>query len=157
MEQGRAGSKNESRQELESHIQIAFMKTKTIISGLLRIVAAFILIQALYFKFTGQPESVYIFSKVGMEPWGRIGSGVAELLASILLLVPATIVIGAFLAAGIMVGALAAHLFILGIEVRGDGGQLFVYALVVLFASIVLLFLHFQQLISFKKRLLKSH
>ena len=133
------------------------MKTKTIISGLLRIVAAFILLQTLYFKFTGQPESVYIFSKLGMEPWGRIGSGVAELLASILLLVPSTIVMGALLAAGIMFGALAAHLFILGIEVRGDGGQLFIYALVVLSASIVLLFLHFQQLISFKKRLLKSH
>jgi len=72
-------------------------------------------------------------------------------------LVPSTIVMGALLAAGIMFGALAAHLFILGIEVRGDGGQLFIYALVVLFASIVLLFLHFQQLISFKKRLLKSH
>jgi hypothetical protein len=133
------------------------MKTQTLLSGLLRIVAAFILIQTLYFKFTGQPESVYIFSKLGMEPWGRIGSGVAELLASILLLVPSTIVMGALLAAGIMFGALAAHLFILGIEVRGDGGQLFIYALVVLFASIVLLFLHFQQLISFKKRLLKSH
>jgi len=133
------------------------MKAKTIISGLLRIVAAFILLQTLYFKFTGQPESVYIFSKLGMEPWGRIASGVAELLASILLLVPSAIVIGALLAAGIMFGALAAHLFILGIEVRGDGGQLFIYALVVLFASIVLLFLHFQQLISFKKRLLKSH
>ena len=133
------------------------MKTRTIISGLLRIVAAFILIQTLYFKFTGQPESVYIFSKLGMEPWGRIGSGVSELLASILLLVPSTIVMGALLAAGIMFGALAAHLFILGIEVRGDGGQLFIYALVVLSASIVLLFLHFQQLISFKKRLLKSH
>ncbi|HMI67995.1 MAG TPA: DoxX family membrane protein [Cyclobacteriaceae bacterium] len=133
------------------------MKTKTILSGFLRLVAAVILLQTLYFKFTGQPESIYIFSKVGMEPWGRIGSGVAELLASILLLVPATIVIGAFLAAGIMVGALAAHLFILGIEVRGDGGQLFVYALVVLIASIVLLFVHFQQLISFKKRFLKSH
>jgi hypothetical protein len=133
------------------------MKTQTLLSGLLRIVAAFILIQTLYFKFTGQPESVYIFSKLGMEPWGRIGSGAAELLASILLLVPSTIVIGALSAAGIMLGALAAHLFILGIEVRGDGGQLFIYALVVLFASIVLLFLHFQQLISFKKRLLKSH
>ncbi len=133
------------------------MKTQTILSGLLRIVAAFILIQTLYFKFTGQPESVYIFSKLGMEPWGRIGSGAAELLASILLLVPSTIVMGALLAAGIMFGALAAHLFILGIEVRGDGGRLFIYALVVLFASIVLLFLHFQQLISFKKRLLKSH
>lgn len=133
------------------------MKTQTILSGLLRIVAAFILIQTLYFKFTGQPESVYIFSKLGMEPWGRIGSGVSELLASILLLVPSAIALGALLATGIMFGALAAHLFILGIEVRGDGGQLFIYALVVLFASIILLFLHFQQLISFKKKLLKSH
>jgi len=71
------------------------MKSKKIVSMILRLVAAAILLQTLYFKFTGQPESVYIFSKIGIEPWGRVGSGIAELVASILLLLPATITIGA--------------------------------------------------------------
>src|SRR3954463_10336557 len=111
---------------------------KNIISWILRLVAAFIMVQTLYFKFTAQPESVYIFSQVGMEPWGRIGTGVAELIASILLLVPATIVLGALLSIGVMLGAVVTHLFILGVEVQGDGGQLFIYALIVLLASVAL-------------------
>lgn len=110
------------------------------------------MIQTLYFKFTGQPESIYIFTQAGMEPWGRIGTGVAELVASVLLLIPSTIVLGAVMAIGLMLGALATHLFILGIEVQGDGGQLFIYALVVLMAGAVLLFIHRDQLVSYKKR-----
>jgi putative oxidoreductase len=132
------------------------MKAKQIISIVLRLIAAFILVQTLYFKFTGQPESVYIFSQVGMEPWGRIGSGVAELIASILLLVPATITIGALIAAGIMLGAVASHLFVLGIEVEGDGGQLFAYALIVLVSSIVLLFMHGEQAKEYWERIRNS-
>lgn len=122
---------------------------------LLRLVAAFIMLQTLYFKFTAQPESVYIFTKVGIEPWGRIGTGVAELVASVLMLVPGTIVIGSVMAAGIMLGALATHLFILGLEVQGDGGQLVIYAVIVLVASIALLFIHAEQLTSYRKLLIK--
>jgi putative oxidoreductase len=129
------------------------MNTKKIVSIILRLVAAFILVQTLYFKFTGQPESIYIFTKAGMEPWGRIGTGVAELIASVLLLIPSTIVIGAAMAIGLMAGALATHLLILGIEVQGDGGQLFIYALIVLVASVALLSIHSGQLISYKNRL----
>lgn len=106
----------------------------------LRIIAAAILLQTLYFKFTGAPESVYIFTTLGAEPMGRIGSGVIELIASILLLIPRTTWIGALLALGTMMGAIASHLFILGIEVQGDGGQLFVLALVVATCSAILLF-----------------
>ncbi len=128
---------------------------KKIISIVLRLVAAFIMLQTLYFKFTAQPESVYIFTTVGIEPWGRIGTGVAELIASILLLIPATIVIGSLMAIGIMLGAVATHLFILGIEVGGDHGQLFAYAMIVLIASIILLFIHREQLMSYKTKLFK--
>lgn len=131
------------------------MNTKTLLSLLLRLVAAFIMLQTLYFKFTAQPESVYIFTKVGIEPWGRIGTGVAELVASVLMLVPGTIVIGSVMAAGIMLGALATHLFILGLEVQGDGGQLVIYAVIVLVASIALLFIHAEQLTSYRKLLIK--
>lgn len=131
------------------------MNPKKISSIVLRLVAAFIMLQTLYFKFTAQPESVYIFSKMGIEPWGRIASGIAELIASVLLLIPATITLGASLAAGIMLGAVASHLFILGVEVEGDGGLLFAYALITLAACVALLFIHKQQLQLFIKRLSK--
>jgi len=107
----------------------------------LQIVTSVILLQTLYFKFTAQPESVYIFSKIGTEPYGRIGSGVVELIAGILLLMPATAWMGALIAAGVMVGALGSHLTILGIEVQGDRGELFGLALVVFVFSLIILFL----------------
>ncbi len=112
---------------------------------ILRLVAAIILLQTLFFKFTASEESVYIFSTIGMEPWGRIGTGVMELIAAILLLIPRTTAIGALLATGLMGGALFFHFTMLGIEVKGDGGLLFIYALVVLISSLILLSLHRKQ------------
>src|SRR5205085_994167 len=95
--------------------------TGTMVSAwILRVIAAAILLQTLFFKFTAAPESVYIFTKVGAEPWGRIASGVVELFAAVLLLIPATTWLGAALAAGVMVGAVASHLTVLGIDVQGD-------------------------------------
>lgn len=101
--------------------------------------AALILLQTLYFKFGAAPESVYIFTKVGIEPWGRIGSGVAELIAGLLLLWPAFAWVGAGIALGVMAGAIMTHLTILGIEVQGDGGYLFFLALIVAISSIYVL------------------
>lgn len=129
-------------------------KMKKTLSIFLRLVAAFIMLQTLYFKFTAAPESVYIFTAVGMEPWGRLGTGVAELIASVLILMPRSIVIGALLSIGIMAGAIVTHLFILGVEVQGDGGQLFAYAWIVMIASIVLLVLHADQVTSIKRKLI---
>src|SRR5690349_24311017 len=129
---------------------------KKAISIVLRLVAALIMLQTLYFKFTAAPESVFIFTEVGMEPWGRIGTGTAELIASILLLIPTTDALGALISIGIMLGAVVAHTFILGIQVQGDGGQLFAYALIVLIAGVVLLFIHADQLRSYK-RLIPSY
>lgn len=111
------------------------MKSKQVFLWICRIAAAVILLQTLFFKFSGAEESVYIFTQVGMEPWGRIGSGIAELIASILILIPRVSVLGALLALGIMAGAIASHLLVLGIEVMGDGGQLFIYALIVFITS----------------------
>lgn len=99
-----------------------------------RMLAAVILLQTLFFKFSGAAESVYIFSTVGIEPWGRYASGVAELITAILLLIPRTAVWGAILGIGVMLGAIVSHLAILGIEVMEDGGQLFIYALLVFFS-----------------------
>jgi uncharacterized membrane protein YphA (DoxX/SURF4 family) len=110
-----------------------------VMTWVLRLLAAVILLQTLFFKFTAAPESVYIFSQLGMEPWGRIGTGVMELIAGILLLIPATTAIGALMAVGLMTGAIFFHITRLGIEVQNDGGQLFVYALIVLISSLVLL------------------
>ena len=121
------------------------MKTRTILSLALRIVASIIMAQSLYFKFSAHPESVYIFTTVGIEPWGRIGTGVAELITVILLLVPRTISVGALMGAGIMVGAIGSHLFLLGIEVQGDNGQLFIYALLVFIACGILVGMHYRE------------
>jgi putative oxidoreductase len=109
---------------------------------LARVVVAAILVQTLYFKFTGAPESIYIFTTVGQEPWGRYGSGVVEALASVLLFVPGTVAIGAALALGTMSGAIFFHLTRLGIEVQGDGGLLFSLAVVVWICSAALLWRH---------------
>lgn len=113
---------------------------KAVFGWILRVAAAGILLQTLYFKFTGAPESVYIFTTMGLEPFGRIGSGIAELIAAILLLVPRTTIWGALLASGIMAGAIASHLFVLGIEVMGDNGLLFILAGVTFICCILLIF-----------------
>jgi putative oxidoreductase len=111
------------------------------LSWVLQLVVAGILLQTLFFKFTGAAESVYIFSTLGAEPWGRIGSGVVELVAAILLLVPATTTIGAAVALAVITGAILSHLTILGVEVQGDGGLLFALAVVVFVASALILLL----------------
>jgi putative oxidoreductase len=115
-------------------------------SWMLRVVAAVILLQTLYFKFTGAPESIYIFTKVGAEPWGRIGSGVVELLAAALLLWPRYSWAGAVLALGVMTGAIVSHLTLLGIEVQGDHGLLFGLALTVFICSAAVLAIHRTQI-----------
>jgi len=99
---------------------------------LAQIVAAAILGQTLYFKFTGATESVHIFQTLGAEPWGRIGSGVLELIAALLLLLQRTAACGAVLGAGMMLGAIGSHLTMLGIVVQDDGGLLFGLAVVTL-------------------------
>ncbi len=116
--------------------------TIAVLSWVLRITAAIILLQTLFFKFTAAPESVYIFTRVGAEPWGRIGSGVVELIAAILIMTPRFTWLGSLLAMGVMAGAILSHLTLLGIEVQGDKGLLFALALIVFVCSTVNLLLH---------------
>ena len=120
---------------------------------ILRIIAALIMLQTLYFKFSGSEESVYIFSKLGMEPWGRIGTGILELIASILILYPKTTFFGSLLAIGLMLGAIGAHFTKLSIVVKNDGGQLFIYALIVLVSSIILAVIYRNDGITIIKRI----
>jgi putative oxidoreductase len=128
------------------------MKTAIRISSSLgwsaRIVSAIILLQTLYFKFSAAPESVYIFTTMGVEPWGRIFTGVLELVASVLLIIPATAWLGAGLAAGLMTGAIFTHLTVLGVSVMNDGGYLFILALVVLVCSLFTLYCERTRLLS---------
>ncbi len=102
-----------------------------------QLVAAVILGQTLFFKFTGAPEAVELFTKLGAEPFGRIGLGIVELLTVLLLLVPRTAALGGLVTVGLMAGAVVSHLGPLGIEVAGDGGALFGMALVTLVAGAV--------------------
>lgn len=110
-----------------------------ILEWVLSILASLIMLQTLFFKFSGAEESIYIFTTVGMEPVGRFGSGIAELVAGICLLIPRIRVYGAIVGLGVISGAIFFHLTILGIEVMGDGGQLFYYALTVLVSCLVIL------------------
>jgi uncharacterized membrane protein YphA (DoxX/SURF4 family) len=113
---------------------------KLILIWVFRLMAAIILLQTLYFKFTGAEESVYIFSALGMEPYGRIGSGIVELIAAILILIPRTTLLGALLGAGVMLGAIFSHLFVLGINVQNDGGELFTLAIITFLCCIGLIY-----------------
>ena len=105
----------------------------------LRIIVAVILLQTLYYKFGAHEDSVYIFTTLGLEPYGRIGIGVMELIASILILLKKTSWAGALLTVGLMAGAIFSHLTQLGIEVKGNGGQLFYMAVVTWVLSLVIL------------------
>ncbi|MBN8676107.1 MAG: DoxX family protein [Chitinophagales bacterium] len=121
---------------------------------ILRLLAAVIMLQTLYFKFTGAEESVYIFSQLGIEPWGRIGTGLLELVASILILYPRTTFLGAALGAGLMIGAIGTHLFSLGIVIKEDGGLLFTYALIVFVCCSLLVIVFRNEFTGFLKHLL---
>lgn len=124
------------------------MKNK--ISIVLRLVVAILFLQTLYFKFTGQPESVYIFKQLGAEPFGRIASGIVELISIVLLFIPRTKIIGIIVSLVIISGAIFSHLFVLGVEIMNDGGTLFYLALIIFIFSIVLLFIHKDELLKTK-------
>jgi len=123
------------------------MLIRKILIWVLRLLAAIILLQTLYFKFTAHPESVMLFSKLGMEPWGRIGTGILELVASILILVPRTTGFGAIMGLGLMAGALYFHFTKLGIVFNGDA-ILFTYAMIVFICCLILTIIYRQDLLN---------
>jgi len=131
------------------------MKAFTIFTWILRLLAALIMLQTLYFKFTAHEQSVKLFTILGMEPWGRIGTGVLELIASILLLIPRTTVYGAGLGAGLMAGAIFFHLTKLGIVFDGDA-VLFTYAVIAFVCCALLLVFYRAQIFQLLKLKLKA-
>lgn len=110
----------------------------------LKLVAAVIMLQTLFFKFSGAQESIDLFTKVAgeNEQLMRIGTGVLELIASILLFLPKRVWLGAGLTVGLMVGAIFSHLTKIGIEHNNDGGTLFIMAIITLVSGGILLFLN---------------
>ncbi len=125
------------------------------LSWVLRIIATIILGQTLFFKFSGAAESRYIFSTLGIEPWGRYASGVAELVAVVLLLIPRTAGLGGLVGLGVISGALVSHLTLLGIEVQGDGGLLFYLALAVFSCCAGIVWLYWADLMGLLKKITK--
>jgi hypothetical protein len=121
------------------------IKSVRIVDWAIRIALAILLLQTLFFKFSGAEESKYIFSTLGVEPYGRIGVGIGEMIAALLILWQPAVWIGAFLTLGLMVGALGAHLLVLGIEVQGDGGLLFLLALALAAGACVLLYIRYTE------------
>lgn len=121
---------------------ITLSKKEKGISLVAQLIAALIMLQTLYFKFTADPESVWIFSQIGMESWGRYLTGVVELIASILLFIPPLTWLGALIGLGTMAGATLFHLTVIGLDVMDDHGQLFAYALITLACCAVILFIH---------------
>ncbi|MFN0133242.1 MAG: DoxX family protein [Phycisphaerales bacterium] len=127
-------------------------RPQRIASWALQLIVAAILFQTLFFKFTGAEESKYIFSTLGIEPWGRYASGAAELVAVVLLLVPRLVTLGAVLSLGVISGAFMSHVTSLGIEVKGDGGLLFGLAIIVFLASATILVLRRREIPVLGKR-----
>jgi hypothetical protein len=127
---------------------MAMTKVQTITSWTLQLIAAAILFQTLFFKFTGAEESRHIFSTLGLEPWGRLGSGMVELVAVVLLLIPKTVPLGALLSLGVITGAIISHVTKLGLVVKGDGGLLFALAITVFICSAVIILIRRHQLVS---------
>ncbi len=127
------------------------MKTKNILSIVLRLSVAIILLQTLFFKFTAHPDSVHIFTALGVEPWGRITLGIIELVTAVLILIPRTQVLGMLISIGIIIGAIGSHLLVLGINVSDDGGKVFALAIVVFIASAIYLMMHIEEVKSIIK------
>lgn len=132
-------------------------RPRCLATWIFQLLAAGILAQTLFFKFTGAAESKYIFTTLGAEPWGRVATGCAELVAVFLLLAPRTAALGAILSLGLMVGALGAHLTKLGIVVMDDGGLLFGLAVTTFVSSAVVLFLRRRQIPVIGYRFIPSH
>jgi len=104
------------------------------------------MLQTLFFKFTAHPQSVHLFTELGMEPWGRIGTGVVELVASLLILYPRTTGIGATIGTGLMAGAIFFHLTTLGIKFDGDY-VLFIYAVIAFSCCAILVWIFRSQVL----------
>lgn len=121
---------------------MANLINKKTLSWILQIIAAAIMLWTLRYKFTAHPVSVWIFTSLGMEPWGRIGTGIAELIAGICLLVPGLTIYGAILGVGLMTGAVISHILVLGVK-----GKLFIQAVITLLSCLGIVWIRKDELV----------
>jgi len=105
-------------------------------------IAAAIMVETLFFKFTAAPESVYIFKRMGTEPWMRWVQGLWELLASICLLWPRMKWAGGILTTSAMLAAILSHMTWLGYSIQGDHGLLFGMALVTFTCGVTVMWMY---------------
>jgi putative oxidoreductase len=124
-------------------------KAELITSWTCRLIAAAIMLETLFFKFTGAPESIYIFTKMNLESWWRYGQGIWELVAAILLLTPRLGWAGGILTLGAMGAAIVSHLTILGIQIQGDHGLLFAMAFATFTSGFIITYIHRRQIPSY--------
>jgi len=142
-----------------------------------------VFLSSLPYKFSGHPDTQHIFSTIGgwmsntistglgnwFTQYGAYAVGAAELLVSLLLLIPAVFFIlkklnvigkaperalihsvGGVMASGVMMGAVFFHLATpLGIEVlhngQSDNGSLFYAATSILVLGLVMAFMNYNQ------------
>lgn len=134
--------------------------TKKYVIFILQLIIAISHLQTLRFKFTAHPDSVYIFSQLNLEPYGRIGIGIFELIIAILILIPKTKIIAGMLSIAVITGAIVSHLGPLGVEVQNDNGILFYFALFVLASTLLFLWLQKEEVklmfTTLKHKLIKS-
>ena len=134
--------------------------TKKYVIFILQLIIAISHLQTLRFKFTAHHDSVYIFSQLNLEPYGRIGIGIFELIIAILILIPKTKIIAGMLSIAVITGAIVSHLGPLGVEVQNDNGILFYFALFVLASTLLFLWLQKEEVklmfTTLKHKLIKS-
>lgn len=135
----------------------------------LAVFIAFVFVQSLFFKFSNSFETQHIFGTIGewmagigflefaataFAAYGGYTIGTVELLASILLLIRKTQLLGATIAFAVISGAIFFHLFTpLGVSVvineagERDGGQLFAMAVLVWLSSLAIAWMRRQDLV----------
>ena len=113
---------------------------KKIISWILQLVVVVILGQTLFYKFTDAPETAELFAQLGMGAFGYKLIGLLELIACILLLIPASVATGALLGWGLMTGAIIAHVTEIGFE--GELGVLGAMAITAWLCCMVIMYLN---------------
>src|SRR6516162_2787699 len=89
-------------------------KAKNIALWCLQVLVALAFLAAGAARLSGQPMMVEVFDKIGVGQWFRYVTGGIEITSAVLLLVPGLIPVGAGLLVCTMIGAVIAHLTILG-------------------------------------------
>ncbi len=89
-------------------------KIMNVVLWVLQISAAGMFLMVGFLKLSGNAQMVGLFEAIGIGQWFRYLTGTLEVAGAILLLIPRTSGLGAFMLAGVMAAAVMTHLFIVG-------------------------------------------